>query len=188
MPKNYKLRKIIDENSTAIRVLLLCVLIILSGWWGYRTVDKIRDQYQNTVPASVKIGEENQAFKNAAGELLKQSEQIQNWSILVLGGIVAILVTTKVHRTPKVEWAYLPIGPATMFLINGVFAGQILMRRYTYLTGKNNFDSILSLSSLSNAQSDLFIYSLFCLGLFAGWFLFLIVSGKVEPFETKKEN
>jgi hypothetical protein len=179
--------KFIGAHAVEIRVALLIILLVVTTAWAYLKEDEVRQSYQRN---NVSMGstEEVEARKDAAKELLKQSDQFQGWSVLILGGIVAVLVTTKVHRTPNFEWAYLPLGPAAVLLAYSLHVGWVVAKRYTFLVGANDFTSNSSLSSLVQLQSDLFLYSILCVSLFASWFLFLIVLGRVEPFEDNKEN
>jgi hypothetical protein len=175
------------RGVSRIRASLLIMLVATSAWWSYHQVNAIRDAYQGTAVKNIWIGGEDIAHKNACAEIVKQGEQFQGWSVLILGGIVAILVTTKVHRMPYFGWAYLPLGPAAVFLATSLHAGWVLSKRYTYLVAKNNFE-LPTLSALLDVQSDLFLYSILCVSLFATCFLFFIVLERVEPFEEKKEK
>jgi hypothetical protein len=170
--------------------VLLISLLIASAWYSYYVVDNAREEYQassvETATPETDAAAAKEADKNAAAEILKQAEQFRGWSVIVLGAIVAILVTTKVHRTPRVELAYLPLGPATIFLVNSLHASWVLSKRYTYLVATNDYSDYGSISRLLQVESDLFLYSIVCVSLFAGWFLFLIVFGKIEPFEAEE--
>lgn len=174
-----------------IRMVVLVGLLIGSGLYSYCKIDKARESYQAPSSATAEPKRDDpaskEADKNATAEILKQAEQFRGWSVLVLAAIVAILVTTKVHRAPAVEWAYLVLGPATMFLVNSLYAGWVLNKRYTHLVATNNYSDYGSISRLLQIESDLFLASIVCVGLFAGWFLFSIVSGSATPFEVKEE-
>lgn len=173
--------------SALVRLCLLTAMAIFCAYWSYCKIEKVRQSYQvpvETIPA----GEEDINSKNAALELIKQSELFQGWSVLALGGIVAISVTTKVHRTPGIGWAYLFLAPAAIFLLNSLQAGWVVKKRYTFLVGRNNFSLYPTLSNLLQVQSELFLYSLLGLSLFAGWFLLFIVIGKSKPYELKEEK
>lgn len=128
------------------------------------------------------------AYKNTADALIKQSEQLQSWGVLILTGIIAILITTKVHRTPGAQWSYVALGPAAIFLVIALNTGVITARRYTFLLSVDDFSEFPSLSSLVQLQSELFANAIICVSLFAGWFLLLIAMGKVQTFEPPKER
>jgi hypothetical protein len=170
-----------------LRAVLLFFLIIGSGGWAYSGIEAIRQRYQDSVVDTIDAGKENVAYKNAASEILKQKELFQGWSVLVLAGIVTILITTKIHRAQGIVWVYLVLGPAAIFLITSLYAGWVLTKRYTYLVAKNNYSDFNNLSALLDRQSDLFLYAIGCVSLFAGWFLLLTVLGKLEPFEMNQE-
>jgi hypothetical protein len=176
-----------STGQKAIRATLLVAMVIGSAWFSYRKVDNIRESYQQTQLQNIWIGGEDIAHKNACEQMIKQTEQFQGWSVLILGGIVAILVTTKVHRIAHFGWAYLPLGPAAVFLTGSLNVGWVFSKRYAYIVAKNNFE-LPKLSSLLEVQSDLFLYSIICVSLFAACFLFFIVLERVEPFEEKKES
>jgi hypothetical protein len=170
-----------------IRVTVLAVFIAVSSWYSYHWVDEIRQSYQGEDKTLQKtpIGGEDAAHKNACEQMMKQSEQLQSWSVLILGAIVAILVTTKAHRIKNnFGWPYLVLAPAAVFLAGSLNGGRAFSKRFAYIVAKNNFD-IKSLSSLLEIQQDLFLYSIICVSVFAGVFLLLIVLERVEPFEEK---
>lgn len=173
---------------TIIRAAILLILLLASGWWSYCKVEQASGNYREVETIPPDKEKLNTSFKSAAGELSKQQELFQNWSVLILGGIVAIITTTNVHRSPNVEWAFIPLGPAAVFLLNSLKAGWEFTRRYAFLVSRDNFLDLNSLSTLVLIQSNLFLYAILCVSLFASWFLFLIVWGKIEPFEAKKES
>ena len=168
------------------RAILLVVLTMFSGWCSYNEVERVLETQIEDIEAREE-SRKNDAEKNAVNTILKQSEQFQSWSVLILTGIVALLITTTVHRTPGASWAYIVLGPAAIFLIISLNAGWTLTKRYTFLTAMNNFDDFASLANLLLIQSNLFLYSILSVSLFASWFLTLIVLGKIEPFEVKKD-
>lgn len=187
------IRTTISKHIGEIRAALLIILLIASAGWSYCKLETVREGYQSSSvetnePQQKEDGATIEADNEVCAEILKQADQFRGWSVLVLGGIIALLVTTKVHRTVGVEWAYLPLGPAAIFLVNSLYAGWILTKRYTFLVATKNFSDYDSLSDLLQVQSDLFLNSILCVGLLAGWFLFLIVLGKIEPFETEKKG
>jgi hypothetical protein len=180
------LRKLKIPPLPGTRVVLLFILLIGSGFWSYSKLQRVRDEYQGQVVEAVRVGEEDVSRKSASSGILKQAEFFQSWSVLILAGIIAISVTTKIHRTPGVSWIYLLLGPAVMFLLISLNTGWVLTKRHAYRSAKNNFTELGDLSALLDLQSDLFLYAVVCVSLFAAWFLFLIVHGKIEPFENSK--
>lgn len=183
MTKAKKLSRMTIARGPLTRVILLLALLVATGLLSYSSLESVRERYQGTVVEMVETGKEVASHKSAAAVILKQEETFQSWAVLVLAGIVAILVTTKIHRAPGVSWAYLPLGPAAMFLLVSLNAGWVVTKRYAYLVAKNNFSDFANLSALLECQSDFFLYAITCISLFAGWFLFQIVIGKAEPFE-----
>lgn len=191
-----------------IRVVLLFVGIALSWCFSHSGIEKVRHEYQTVKVGFVQkgleheayrtIGEQevkpgesfgdwkslHEAYKAAAGEVLKQSQSFQGWGALLLAGIVTILITTKVHRVPRISWLYLVLAPAGVFLLHSLYAGWILAKRYTYLVAQNNYSNLVSLETLFEQQATLFLYALICVSAFAAWFLVLIVVGRAEPFES----
>ncbi len=168
------------------RILVLFALTICFGVWAFIGLEKIRSENEKRQECAEEIkGETNVVEKNTADAILKQSEQFQSWAVLILTGIVALLITTKVHQTPGAQWAYLPLAPAIVFLVTALNAGWVLMKTYTFLLSLNNFSDFSSLANLLQMQSDLFLYAIICVSLFAGWFLFMIVLGRVKTFDLK---
>lgn len=176
------------KAASIVRVIFLLILFLAAGWWSYRKIEGVSANYPKVATVTTEQKELNASFKSAAAELSKQRELFQGWSVLILGGIVAIITTTKVHRTPNVSLAFIPLAPAVAFLLNSLNAGWEFTRRYSFLVSRDNFLDLNSLSALVLIQSDFFLYAILCVSLVAGWFLFLIVWGKIEPFEEKKEG
>ncbi len=121
--------------------------------------------------------------KAAVSELLRQSDLFQTWGLLVPGGIVALLVTNKSHRSPWFEWPYMLLGPSAVLILTSLFSSWVVRKRFTYMVIHNNYESLKSISDLVAKQADLFLTALMVVSLFAAWFLVLITAGKIEPFE-----
>ena len=174
------------RKAIIFRIVMLFVLTIYFGVGAFKGLEAIRSENEERQECAEEIkGETNIVQKNTADAILKQSEQFQSWAVLILTGIVALLITTKVHSTPGAQWAYLPLGPAIVFLLTALNTGWVLMKTYTFLLSLNNFSDFSSLANLLQMQSDLFLDAIICVSLFAGWFLLMIVFGKVKTFDVK---
>jgi hypothetical protein len=181
IPRRLQLPKV---PAPALRVILLLTLLIVIGSRSCSKLQGIRNGYKDVL--SVEAGKEDASEKATSSGIMKQGEVFQSWSVLILAGIIAISVSTKIHRTPAVSWIYLLLGPAATFLVFSLNTGWVLTKRHTYLAAKNNFSNLDDLISLLALQWDLFFYAVVCVSLFASWFLFLIVLGKIEPFEQPR--
>jgi hypothetical protein len=114
-----------------------------------------------------------------------------DWGVLILGALIALVTTTKVHKIPIFEWLFLLVALATSFLIGSLAAGIVLQRRAAYLSlqflvnadsvAKDYLDAPFKLLSI---QSHLLEYTISALAVFALISLFGIVLGYVDPRTT----
>lgn len=114
--------------------------------------------------------------------MTRQNDLLINWGVIILGALVALVVTTRVHKAPLVAWLFVLVGSAATVLIGSLWAGVLFQRRLTYLVQKP-LVSVSSLNELLLAQSELLEMALIPLGVFAAAFLVMIVSGRVNPVE-----
>ncbi|MBZ5668034.1 MAG: hypothetical protein LAO30_26050 [Acidobacteriia bacterium] len=113
--------------------------------------------------------------------MTEQNKQMIDWGVLLLGGLVALVTTTKVHKIAYCEWWYLILTPAASFIFGSVWVGVLFQRRATYLEVHQLADTSESLLSFLSLQSTAFTYSLLPLVLFAVLFLTAIILGRVNP-------
>jgi hypothetical protein len=125
--------------------------------------------------------------KETAGELLKQSTEFQGWTVLILGGVIAALITTKVHANCRPEWTFIPFGPATTYLFFSLLAAWELKKRHNYLLFRNNFDDLMSVANHLSVQFQLLGWAGLCLTIVGAWFLILILAGQIKPDQKEKE-
>lgn len=119
--------------------------------------------------------------QTTGAELLKESNEFQGWTVLVMGGVIALLVTTKVHSNSNPEWSFILFGPAFVFLGTSFLAAWELKKRYNYLLVHNNFEDLNSLAKHLSAQFTLLSYSGIVLVVFGGSFLIQIILRKIKP-------
>jgi hypothetical protein len=179
------IEEVLGHLHKLFRLAILLMLLVGSSLWSYREVERVVASFQKSVPTRVPDGQEDKGRKNAFEEMIKQSEQFQGWSALILGGIVAIIITTKVHKAPHLAWAYVAIGVAAVFLIFSLHAGWVLRRRYTFLLPFNDFKDFISMNALLQLQVKLFMLSMTAVSIFAGWFLILIIIEKLDPTDSR---
>lgn len=130
-------------------------------------------------------GTESTANKNEVAAIVEQSTALQGWSILILGGLAAVLVTTNTRKFNWYPWAFIALGPGTTLVVGSLYVSLVLGRlhgRYIFL---NNYRSPSIMRGLLSDQSSLLIGSLFCIGVFISWYLFGIVAGSVRPYQEK---
>ena len=163
-------------NTSSFRIVLFLIIIIGQGFWSYSKIETVRESYQSQKLEKIKCVTKNPFRKATAAEITKQGNVFMNWSVLILGGIVALLSTTKVQRSSLAKLFYILLGPSAVFLVGSLYTGWILKKRYAYLTIKNNFSSISCLNKLLNLQADLFFYALAFVSFFALFAFILILS------------
>jgi hypothetical protein len=167
-------------------VIRVAFLIGLSGLGALRScclIEQAETQIVETVPR-LPASEKAPPDKETAGELLRQSTEFQGWAVLILGGITAVLVTTKVHSNSSPEWTFILFGPSMVFLSYSFLAAWELKKRYNYLLLHNNFADVFSLARYLQVQFQLFGWSIGILTLFSACFLSLILVRRIKPDQT----
>ncbi len=163
-----------------VRILLFVLLSAAAGIWGCKLM---HDPEARLAPhvAQKCVSEPPAPTKDTAGELLHQSTEFQGWAVLILGAVIAMVITTKVHPNSSPEWTFILLGPSVSFLSFSFLAAWELKKRYNYLLLHNNFDDVMSLASYLQVQFKLFGWAIGTLTLFATCFLCLILVRRVKP-------
>jgi hypothetical protein len=133
-------------------------------------------------PYSSYTEELKRAATKAIGE---QSSNLTEWALAVLAGMVAVVITTKVHRATASEMPYVALGPAGALLFMSLRAGWQLRGRITNATAFGNFGDVDNIALLLVSQSELFMGALACGFVFGFWYLLQIVLGRVRPYESE---
>jgi len=173
------------RTGTILRIFLLLMLSGISARWSVCLIEQAEAQMVTKVE-SKQVLEKNDPYKETAGEFLKQSTEFQGWTVLILGGVIAILITTKVHSNSRPHWTFILFGPAIVFLFYSFLAAWELKKRYNYLLLHNNFADVTSLSSHLDAQFKLLGWATGVLMGFAAVFLFLTLAREIKPDEKEK--
>jgi|ERR1044071_4504206 hypothetical protein len=186
MTRLVPIEEVLAQMRKLFRLALLLILLVGSSLWSYRQVEGVIASIQETKTEFVPEGCEDKRRKNGFEEMIKQSGQFQGWSVLILGGIIAVIITTKVHKypLPLVAWAYVAIGVAAVFLVFSLYAGWVLEKRYTFLLPFNDFADFKNMNALLQLQAKFFMLSMAAVSIFAGWFLVLIILEKVDPTDS----
>ena len=162
-----------------LRVLLLVILSASAALHSWFAIDAVRDHYQDL--ERNKPGDEDKPQKDMVTNLAKQSETLLGWAVLALAGTVTLVISTKVRPTRGLAWVFICFGPGGVLLLASSYAGLIFQRRVAFMTSINNFADFGSLNALLNLQSEFFVYALAVFSLFAGFFLYRIVQGTINP-------
>lgn len=112
-----------------------------------------------------------------------QSGNFSDWALALLAGVIAISITTKVHKAPHSERWYILLGPAGAFLLMSLRAGWQFHRRLSNLVALDDLSDLQSLATLLITQWTLFFLGLACASAFALRYLVSIVSGYVKPHD-----
>lgn len=166
-----------EKRWATIRVLLLLVFSASASLYGWRTVNNTR--YADLTPGNIT----DEVERRTADTLSAQSNKFSDWALLVLGGVIAISVTTKVHAVKAVHAVFILLGPAGAFILMSLRAGWTLQRRLTNIVALDNWSDTESLASLLIKQTDLFLAGLLCATLFGLWHLCNVVAGVVQPHD-----
>jgi hypothetical protein len=114
-----------------------------------------------------------------------QNKQLIDWGGLLLAGVIALVITTKVHAIKYYEWIFLLLSPAASFLLCSLWAGVVFQRRAAYLAIQTNSVRLDSLNELLGLQSQNLAFGLMPLSIFALVFLSAIILGYLQPFDAK---
>ncbi len=180
-----------------IRLGLLALLFGLPFWWSLPSISRIQDSYQKpcVTPLNPTVGKaasgiqsgqsgvEPSLAKPVPDSLAQQNKQMIDWGVLLLGGIIALITTTKVHPIKHYEWWFLILGPASSSLLGSLWAGVVFQRRAAYLALQpcpESIDSLIQLLTIQNKQLE---RAGLILSAFALIFLIGIVFGSVKPHE-----
>ena len=176
---------------TIVRFVLFLLLLALPSYCWIQATERIRDTYQaadanrhltadpSTTPEVAK------PCLTTPDRMAEQNKQMIDWGVLLLGGLVALLTTTKVHKIAHHEWWFLILTPAASFILGSLWAGVLFQRRAAYLSVQKYADASESLNGFLSIQSHEFIYALIPLALFALVFLAAIILGRVTPCQEK---
>jgi hypothetical protein len=121
----------------------------------------------------------------AIDSMNKQNDLLLTWALAMVAGLTALLTTTKVHRTPLVEWAFILLAPAAVFVGGSLVAGLRFQQRMAYLRVNGPVTAGLLDGPIRylGAQNDFLRRAVFCLGVFGAYFLIMIVWGKTRPMD-----
>lgn len=132
-------------------------------------------------PAPQPLSDEDwKAWLTAAKD---QSALLLNWTLLLMGGLVALATTTKSHPFKHARWMFLLLAPALSFLAGSAWAGLRFQRRLTHLV----LNHCLGLSTAGEhlkTQSDLLMYAVIITALFTFVGLTQIVMGFTDATES----
>ncbi len=174
-----------------IRFVLFLLLFVFPTYCWIHSSESIRDSYQVpntkqqstvTAPTAPETAKPSPVIPE---HMEVQNKQMIDWGVLLLGGLVALVTTTKVHKIAYCEWWFLILTPAASFVLGSLWAGVLFQRRAAYLAVQQASDTSESLYKFLSLQSTEFIYCLIPLALFALVFLAAIILGRVTPCQDK---
>jgi hypothetical protein len=163
------------------QLALLFIVMVGGGGYAYCEIDRAEKMFKAV--KEVPHGYEDKVSKNAFAEMVKQAEQCHGWAALILGGIIAAVITTKVHKVPLLPVAYVLLGLAAVLLVGSLQAGWALKQRHTYFVLINNFSDFRGMNALLLLQTKFLMWAVGSVSIFAAWFLCMIVYEVVKPYD-----
>lgn len=170
----------IDQDNRLAAMLRITALIVLTAAaFGYSACRLAQTPYDHPPARQRTVDVQRRVVETYT----KQNESLTNWSLTILGAIIAISVTSKVHHVRWCSSAYIVLGPAGAFFFGSLRAGWHFQRRVANMIALNDLSDLKSLASLLLQQTDLFRVGLIIAAAFGSWFLLNIVWGKTPPYE-----
>ena len=169
------------KDKTWLSILYLSILIV--GIYCFNQVETIRDTYQNENIGVIEDGREDKSQKYALERLLIQSNGLQSWALVLISGLIAISITTKVHKIKHINRMFILNGTAITLLAASLYAGLVLQRRGNYFTWLNNYNDLETINSFLYLQQQYLVYAVALLSLMALYFISNIVVGRTKPYE-----
>lgn len=122
---------------------------------------------------------------DALESMNKQNDLLLTWSLAIVAGLTALLTTTKVHQVPLVEWVFILLARAAVFVGGSLVAGLRFQQKMAYLrlNGALTSDLLEGPIRYLAAQNDFLLQAVMWLGLFGGYFLVMIVWGTTRPVD-----
>jgi hypothetical protein len=115
-------------------------------------------------------------------QMSEQNALLFQWSVLLLGGLAALVTTSKVHRIGQEDVVYVLLAPAAILLLGSLALGVDFQRRLTYLVSKDELH-VPALNGYLFQQGELLFDALLCLVAFVIVFYLFIVFGETRPSE-----
>jgi hypothetical protein len=112
----------------------------------------------------------------------EQNALLFQWAIVLLGGVAALITTSKVHRVGHVDTVYVLLAPAAVLLLGSIGLGIRFQRSLTYLVSQD-LSHPPALNAYLFHQGELLFAALGCLVVFVIIFYLLIVFGGAMPTE-----
>jgi len=165
-----------------LRLLVLTLATLAAVLFSLSRLDSLGKPQ----PPRFLTADESAAREKVVDELSKQSGQFRGWSVLVIGGIIALAATTKTHRTRFAPWYFIPLAPAATLILFSLHSAWELDKKANYLKATQEWYAYLGVAEIMQVQADLFLDGIVCAAVFAGFFLFGIVYGNVEHMEGGK--
>lgn len=170
-------------NAKVIQILLLFALSIAAGFIALQKIDEVTCKFETLEVPIVADGEEDASQRYALEKFVDQSLSLQSWSLLLLSGILAISITTKVHKVPFIDKVFIINGPAIVLLTCALYMGWQLQAHANYLVWNNYFDNLDYVNQAFRLQKNLLQYSILILASLAFYFLVNIIIGNTTPHE-----
>jgi hypothetical protein len=182
-----------------LRLGLLLVFGVLAGARTCATLRQSAESYDVEVAALQDAGYRARWLDPASrtareATLARMNEQnalLFQWAVVLLGGVAALVTTSKVHRIGHVDTVYVLLAPAAVLLLGSIALGIRFQRSLTFLVSRD-YSHPPALNPYLFQQGERLFEALACLALFVVVFYLLIVFGGTVPTEEAtppaKEN
>jgi hypothetical protein len=179
----------VKKHSLAIAIALSLLVTAVAPvlYWQYK-VDLIRCGYDQECanPPPTTSSEPN--WKKAVPSMKGESALVLNWTLLLVTGIVAIIVTKKTHRFRSIRFIYFVFAPALGSLLGSLMSAVAFQQRLAFVQFQNCASQAGSLNDLLLVQISAFKGSIWLLALVCLVCLGEITAGFIEPGVSKEDD
>ncbi len=116
---------------------------------------------------------------DALKQIMDSSSQLSGWALAIVGGSVAVIVSTSYRRPEALRWRllYLLFLPGWICIGYSLYLGNELVGKYLAAITVRNKELVVTIASnVNDIYSDQRVYLLYSLVFFGLWLLIYLLS------------
>ena len=157
------------KRNNKIKITLLAIFTVLSlgiVFWSFYSLPDQEEEEQSEPKIPGKIED----FEKAIAGMKETSDQMMNWSILILGGTMAITITSQSIKLKDDNAGLIFMGPIWVFLVASLYFASSFKQILTYQIANAEYE-FAPLNDYLYLQVAFFHYSIAPIGALALWYL-----------------